>query len=129
MNHEFYVYENKLGEIAKVDEASANRAYANHTLLIVKGDYTYLPKGLVDNESNYVKKEDCYYAIPVGEKVTIDSKEIEGFYVQRNYKYAITLTIIGPGSEIPYDPMISTNVSASVKVEPWNVKTIHEEVE
>ena len=127
--HEFYVYENKLGEIAKADEASANRAYANHTLLIVKGDYTYLPKGLVDNESNYVKKEDCYYAIPVGEKVTIDSKEIEGFYVQRNYKYAITLTIIGPGSEIPYDPMISTNVSASVKVEPWNVKTIHEEVE
>ena len=129
LNHEFYVYENKLGEIAKADEASANRAYANHTLLIVKGDYTYLPKGLVDNESNYVKKEDCYYAIPVGEKVTIDSKEIEGFYVQRNYKYAITLTIIGPGSEIPYDPMISTNVSASVKVEPWNVKTIHEEVE
>lgn len=127
--HEFYVYENKLGEIAKADEAPANRAYANHTLLIVKGDYTYLPKGLVDNESNYVKKEDCYYAIPVGEKVTIDSKEIEGFYVQRNYKYEISLTIIGPGSEIPYDPMISTNVSASVKVEPWNVKTIHEEVE
>ena len=28
-----------------------------------------------------------------------------------------------------YEPMISTNVSASVKVEPWNVKTIHEEVE
>lgn len=42
---------------------------------------------------------------------------------------AISLTIIGPGSEIPYDPMISANVSASVKVEPWNVKTIHEEVE
>ncbi len=66
---------NKLGEIVKADEASANRAYANHTLLIVKGDYTYLPKGLVDNESNYVKKEDCYYAIPVGEKVTIDGRK------------------------------------------------------
>lgn len=127
-NKEFYVYENIDGQVL-LGETGLDEAYANHTLLIVKGDYTYLPKGLVDNESNYVKKEDCYYAIPVGEKVTIDSKEIEGFYVQRNYKYAITLTIIGPGSEIPYDPMISANVSASVKVEPWNVKTIHEEVE
>lgn len=127
-NKEFYVYENIDGQVL-LGETGLDEAYANHTLLIVKGDYTYLPKGLVDNESNYVKKEDCYYAIPVGEKVTIDSKEIEGFYVQRNYKYAITLTIIGPGSEIPYDPMVSANVSASVKVEPWNVKTIHEEVE
>lgn len=127
-NKEFYVYENIDGQVL-LGETGLDEAYANHTLLIVKGDYTYLPKGLVDNESNYVEKEDCYYAIPVGEKVTIDSKEIEGFYVQRNYKYAITLTIIGPGSEIPYDPMVSTNVSASVKVEPWNVKTIHEEVE
>ena len=66
----------------------------------------------------------------VGEEVTIDGTEKKSkFYVQRNYKYEISLTIIGPGSEIPYDPMISTNVSASVKVEPWNVKTIHEEVE
>ena len=129
LNHEFYVYENKLGEIAEADKASANRDYANHTLLIVKGDYTYLPNGLADTETNYVKKENCYYAIPVGAEVTIDGKKEESFYVRRNYKYAITLTIIGPGSEIPYDPMISTNVSASVKVEPWNVKTIHEEVE
>ena len=127
--HEFYVYENKLGEIAKADEVSANRAYANHTLLIVKGDYTYLPNGLADTETNYVKKENCYYAIPVGADVMIGEEKKIGFYVQRNYKYAISLTIIGPGSEIPYDPMVSTNVSASVKVEPWNVKTIHEEVE
>jgi hypothetical protein len=129
LNHEFYVYENKLGEIAEADKASANRDYANHTLLIVKGDYTYLPNGLADTETNYVKKENCYYAIPVGAEVTIDGKKEESFYVRRNYKYAISLTIIGPGSEIPYDPMISANVSASVKVEPWNVKTIHEEVE
>ena len=129
LNHEFYVYENKLGEIAEADKASANRDYANHTLLIVKGDYTYLPNGLADTETNYVKKENCYYAIPVGADVMIGEEKKIGFYVQRNYKYAITLTIIGPGSEIPYDPMISANVSASVKVEPWNVKTIHEEVE
>lgn len=129
LNHEFYVYENKLGEIAEADKASANRDYANHTLLIVKGDYTYLPNGLADTETNYVKKENCYYAIPVGADVMIGEEKKIDFYVQRNYKYAITLTIIGPGSEIPYDPMISTNVSASVKVEPWNVKTIHEEVE
>ena len=56
LNHEFYVYENKLGEIAEADKASANRDYANHTLLIVKGDYTYLPNGLADSETNYVKK-------------------------------------------------------------------------
>lgn len=125
LNHEFYVYENKLGEIAKADEASANRDYANHTLLIVKGDYTYLPQGAKES----ITKENCYYAIPVGADVTIEGKKEEGFYVKRNYKYSISLTIIGPGSEIPYDPMVSTNVSASVKVEPWNVKTIHEEVE
>ena len=31
--------------------------------------------------------------------------------------------------EVPYDPMISTNLSTAVKVEPWNVKHVHEEVE
>ncbi|MDO5430536.1 fimbrial protein [Parabacteroides sp.] len=123
--HEFYVYENVLGEVAEADRASANTEYANHTLLIVKGDYIYKPEGAAGN----VTKNDCYYAVPVGANVTVEGEEKSGFYVKRNYKYAITLTIIGPGSEIPYDPMISTNVSASVKVEPWNVKTIHEEVE
>ena len=98
-----------------------------HTCEVMeKGDYTYLPQGAKES----ITKENCYYAIPVGEEVTIDGTEKRSkFYVQRNYKYEISLTIIGPGSEIPYDPMISTNVSASVKVEPWNVKTIHEEVE
>ena len=125
LNHEFYVYENTKGEV-KSGESNVNEAYANHTLLIVKGDYTYLPQGAKES----ITKENCYYAIPVGEEVTIDGTEKRSkFYVQRNYKYEISLTIIGPGSEIPYDPMISTNVSASVKVEPWNVKTIHEEVE
>lgn len=126
--HEFYVYENVKGEV-KSGETGLNADYANHTLLIVKGDYTYLPKGLADTEANYVTKADCYYAVPVGEEVQIDGKTKKGFYVQRNYKYAISLTIIGPGSEVPYDPMITTNVSASVKVEKWNVKNIHEEVE
>lgn len=125
LNHEFYVYENIKGEV-NAGESNVNPAYANHTLLLVKGDYTYLPQGAKES----ITKENCYYAIPVGEKVTIGgTEEKSGFYVQRNYKYAITLTIIGPGSEIPYDPMVSANVSASVKVEPWNVKTIHEEVE
>ena len=50
-------------------------------------------------------------------------------YVKRNCKYEINLTILGPGSEVPYDPMISTNLSTAVKVEPWNVKNVHEEVE
>lgn len=128
-DHEFYVYENVKGEVKSEDATGLNRAYANHTLLIVKGDYTYLPKGLADTEANYVTKADCYYAVPVGEAVQIDGKTERDFYVQRNYKYAIGLTIIGPGSEVPYDPMITTNVSASVKVEKWNVKNIHEEVE
>ena len=128
-NHEFYVYENKEGEIEEKSETGANRDYANHTLLIVKGDYTYLPKGLADTDANYVTKKDCYYAVPVGAEVTINNKTELNFYVQRNYKYAIDLTIIGPGSEIPYDPMVSANVSTSVKVTPWTVKEIHENVE
>ncbi len=63
-------------------------AYANHTLLVVKGDYTYLPNGLADNETNYVKKENCYYAIPVGAEVTIEgkteSKKVSTFSVTTN---------------------------------------------
>lgn len=123
--HEFYVYENTKGEIAEADKAVANTAYANHTLLIVKGDYTYIPEGTKE----VVTKANCYYAIPVGEQVVIEGVTESNFYVQRNYKYAISLTIIGPGSEIPYDPMVSANVSASVKVTPWNVKEMHENVE
>ena len=67
LNHEFYVYENTKGEV-KSGESNVNEAYANHTLLIVKGDYTYLPQGAKES----ITKENCYYAIPVGEEVTID---------------------------------------------------------
>lgn len=70
LNHEFYVYENTKGEV-KSGESNVNEAYANHTLLIVKGDYTYLPQGAKES----ITKENCYYAIPVGEEVTIDGTE------------------------------------------------------
>lgn len=43
LNHEFYVYENIKGEV-NAGESNVNPAYANHTLLLVKGDYTYLCK-------------------------------------------------------------------------------------
>ncbi len=70
LNHEFYVYENTKGEV-KSGESNVNEAYANHTLLIVKVIIPISRK--VQKES--ITKENCYYAIPVGEEVTIDGTE------------------------------------------------------
>ncbi|WP_278631704.1 fimbrial protein [Parabacteroides goldsteinii] len=125
VGHQFYVYENTKGERLATDAVTGK---GNYTLLVVKGDYTYTAKG-----GEEITDADRYYTVivndPTMENTKYDDTVGKHSYVKRNCKYEINLTILGPGSELPYDPMISTNLSASVKVEPWNVKNIHEEVE
>lgn len=85
----------------------------NKTLLIVKGDYTYTPvKG---GKAQTLK--DRYYTVVVNEKNILSNHE----YIKRNYQYAIALTITGPGSDKPYDPQSTADISAEIKVEDWDV--------
>lgn len=125
VGHQFYVYENAKGERLATDAVTGK---GNYTLLVVKGDYTYTAKG-----GEEITDADRYYTVivndPTMENTKYDDTVGKHSYVKRNCKYEINLTILGPGSELPYDPMISTNLSTSVKVEPWNVKNIHEDVE
>ena len=120
IDYTFYVYDNVNGE--------TNSTGKNYTLFVVRGDYTYTSKGGGD-----ITDKDRFYAVIVNNPADMNASNYEGVgkhnYVKRNCKYEINLTILGPGSEVPYDPMISTNLSTAVKVEPWNVKNVHEEVE
>ena len=50
-------------------------------------------------------------------------------YIKRNYNYSVNVNIKAPGAKDPYTPDISANLSTSVKVEPWNVVVIKEDVE
>lgn len=110
----FYVYENMEENV-------------NHTLLVLCGTYKYIPVGLTEPVTSEV-----YYAVTVNKpgEGTLDS----GFgeltpYIKRNYNYSVNVNIKAPGSKDPYTPDISTNLSTSVKVEPWNVVVIKEDVE
>lgn len=109
----FYIYQNQTGK--------------NHTLLIVYGTFKYK---LNENDSEY-QTQQSFYTVIVNEpgKGSFGSGSEEHDYVTRNFNYNIELTISGSGSTEPYDKAISSNLSASVKVLPWNVKIIHEDVE
>lgn len=112
----FYVYENML----KQDD--------NRTLLIVKGDYTYEP---VEKGKKVVLK-DRYYAVTInkeGESVNLSGQTPEHIYVKRNNVYNVILTIMGPGSDTPYDIQNTAHMSALVKVKDWDVVNQEEEVD
>lgn len=95
----FHIYENKdLG--------------TNRTLFVVKGDYTYYPvKGQ--------KKvwENRYYTVVVNK----DNKTSDHDYIKHNYIYDISLTIAGPGSENPFDPESTADISVAIDVKDWDV--------
>lgn len=109
----FYVYQNQTGK--------------NHTLLIVYGTFKYK---LNASDDEY-QEQQSFYTVIVNEpgKGSFESGSEEHEYVTRNFNYNIELTISGSGSTEPYDKAISSNLSTSVKVLPWNVKIIHEDVE
>lgn len=109
----FYIYQNQAGK--------------NHTLLIVYGTFKYK---LNEADTGY-QEQQSFYTVIVNEpgKGSFEPGSEEHEYVTRNFNYNIELTISGSGSTEPYDKAISSNLSTSVKVLPWNVKIIHEDVE
>lgn len=108
-NKYFYVYPNKVGETKEAGKW-------NHTLLVLKGDYTHTMNGIDKVE------KDRYYMVVVNDKDF--STEGDGEHIKRNTKYWIDLTITGSGSAKPYDPAAFTHVSAQVKVTDWSIKDI-----
>lgn len=118
----FYVYENN--QLS----SEAN----NHTLLIIKGDYYYKK----DAKSKWVKVNDCFYTVAINENgsyIYDDDKhpiyDVDHKYIKRNHQYILELNIKGPGNDSAYDKKQSANISANVKVLPWDVVVMNEEVE
>lgn len=96
----FHIYENKdLGN--------------NRKLFVVKGDYTYYSE-----EGQKKVWKDRYYTVIVN-KDNLGKADHE--YIKHNYIYDINLTIAGPGSETPYDPQSSADISVKINVKDWDV--------
>ena len=111
----FYVYEN-------ADEQT------NHTLLVLCGTYKYTPE-----DQDTPVTVNGFYAVTVnkpGEGHLSEGMSGEWTpYIKRNFNYSVNVTVKTPGSKKSYDPEINAYLSAAVKVEPWHVKDIHEDVE
>lgn len=108
----FYVYENM-------------QETTNHTLLIIRGTYTYESKpGVTITQANR------FYTVTINKQgeSSFDETATSHNYVKRNYFYNVSLTIKGPGSETPYDPQASANVNAQIQVSNWNVINMDEEI-
>ena len=109
----FLVYENMMRD-------SKNEVPLNEqTLLIVSGTYTrQLPNGTLVSEAGR------YYTVPVNNKdfgAQKPTNVAEHWYVKRNVKYNISLTIKSSGSSTPYGKDAYAHVSAQVEVAPWKV--------
>lgn len=118
----FYVYENN--QLLPVEN--------NHTLMIIKGDYHYKK----DKDSQWIEVNNCFYAVAINENgsyIYDDDKQpinnVDHKYIKRNHRYILELNIKGPGNDSAYDKYQSANISANVKVLPWDVVVMNEEVE
>lgn len=113
----FYVYENM-----KVADTP-------RTLLVVRGDYTYIPKGALEPVTLYNR----FYTITVNEEGKVLSANFDGVdkhsFVKRNTKYNISINLAGPGSDNPYTPDAWANMSAKIEVRNWNVVDMDEDVD
>lgn len=88
----------------------------NKTLMILCADYIYTDDLGVEHTLN-----DRYYAVVVNdEKSTSITGDGKNKLVERNYIYKINLTIVGPGSINPYDPLYTANATAFVEAAPWD---------
>lgn len=118
----FYVYENN--QLSPVEN--------NHTLMIIKGDYHYKK----DKDSQWIEVNDCFYAVAINENGSytygddnLQTDDVDHKYIKRNHRYILELNIKGPGNDSAYDKHQSANISANVKVLPWDVVVMNEEVE
>lgn len=119
MDNIFQVYENTGAE-------------GYQTLLIVRGDYTYIPTGGTEE----ITVHDRYYTIPVNQD--FDGNIIgDGNYtgvgvhkgIKRNVQYNINLTISGDGSSKAYDKDAMACINVSIDVEKWGVVNMNETLE
>lgn len=109
----FMVYENSSDLNPKLDNVANSE---NETLLILCADYVYTDDLGVEHPLL-----DRYYAVVVNDKESSTSINGSGAdnLVERNYIYKINLTIVGPGSINPYDPLYTANATAFVEAAPW----------
>lgn len=109
----FMVYENSKEMNLKSDLETGSD---QKTLLILCADYIY-----TDDLGFEHNLEDRYYAVVVNDKESSTSINGSGAdnLVERNYIYKINLTIVGPGSINPYDPLYTANATAFVEAAPW----------
>lgn len=107
-------------------ENSTAMATGQQTLLVLCADYKYN-----DNSGIEQKLENRYYAVSVNDSkssTSITGKDA-GKLVGRNYIYKINLTIVGPGSKTPYEPLYTANATATIEVSDWTAEGIHQDVE
>lgn len=108
----FMVYENSLALNPKLTPVGNSD---NKTLMILCADYKYTDDLGFEHTLN-----DRYYAVVVNdEKSTSITGDGRNKLVERNYIYKINLTIVGPGSINPYDPLYTANATAFVEAAPW----------
>lgn len=119
-NKYFYVYPNQAKD-------------ADHTLLIVKGDFWYSFDERAagdDNSKLWEKMNNRYFTVVINDKEFIAQGDYaDGTHVKRNTKYIVDLTIAGSGSPDPFTPAAFAHVAAKVVVAKWSVIEIKEEVD
>lgn len=117
----FYVYENMDSKY--------------HTLLVVQGDFEYIPEG----QDKVVRYTDRFYTVVINKDGVSDhfnnkgdlasSEKIDHKFIKCNNRYVIYLTVAGPGSDNPYDEKANAHVSAQVTVKNWDIVDMEEEVD
>lgn len=130
----FYIYENT--NIGKDDF---------HTLLVVKGDFSYQGVDEDGNENVTVTSKDRYYTVALG-LTSIDTNgysipdDIGGlsgltrdgidkfFGALRNLQYNVSMTIKGPGYTTPFGPDNVDDTFMGVQVQVVPLKRVHQKV-
>lgn len=119
----FYVYENK-------ESGGIPTPKGRQTLLIVCGNYTYIPAG----QTEAVTINDRYYTMVVNENgFTASDADFTGVpkhnFIKRNTRYKLNMTLTGPGSDNPFTPEAYAGVSTKIKVAAWNIVDVPADVD
>lgn len=131
----FYIYENT--NIGEEDF---------HTLLVVKGDFSYQGVDEDGNDNNVkVTSKDRYYTVALGltgiDKGGYSISDIDGlsgltrdgkdkfFGALRNLQYSVSMTIKGPGYTTPFGPDNVDDTFMGVQVQVVPLKMLHQKVD
>ncbi|WP_455639965.1 hypothetical protein [Parabacteroides sp.] len=117
-NKFFMVYENSTS--TKRGETKSGLGEGEQTLLTLVADYKY-----TDSNGKEQTIEDCYYTVVVNDpNGDFDKGSQSGGIkklIERNYVYYIALTVQGPGSKKPFDPLYSANATAVISASQWGL--------